>query len=261
MSSHHNKSEWTLKEIAEWAKDGSPVSIPAIPFEINRAKSNGPDWQEYIDNKALLLADEEIEKYNDLFHPDLTNNRDEAWRFAQKTFNRVCRIYNEIHDLLSPVDSNNCNAEVLLGNDMGKRRARLLDIAKGLGGKIYFVCNDKEYLLAKNEDWARPWLSTGIITDNGYYAAVTMEIQSKDNCPLGKYMEIGLRRMPGLYDLTGEFPPELLEKCKALCHNLDYSCDNGSWWHIEVDIPLDTPDTLVAEYLRALGNFASSVLR
>lgn len=30
MKSHHNKPEWTLKEISEWTKEGSPVSIPAI---------------------------------------------------------------------------------------------------------------------------------------------------------------------------------------------------------------------------------------
>ena len=91
----------------EW-KDNNG-NIAAIPFEKNRAKSNGADWKEYIDNQEQLLADEEIGKYKELFHSSLTKNKEEAHLFAQKTFNRLCKIYAEVYNLLSPVRRQDCS--------------------------------------------------------------------------------------------------------------------------------------------------------
>lgn len=242
---------------SEW-KDNNG-NLAAIPFETNRAKSNGADWQEYIDNQKQLLADEEIEKFKELFHPYLTENKEEAQRFAQKTFKRLCRIYAEVYKLLSPVDVNADETIPLIDNGLGKRQKRFSYIAERLGGSVYFECNGKEYRQTSNGDWARPWMSVGLITPNGYYAAITMELYQ--NCCLSNIIEIGLRRMPNSYELTGDVPVELLEKCKSCCPDLNIEKPSGTWWHVCSSIPLDTEDDKIIQSLRSLGEFASTELK
>ena len=241
----------------EW-KDNNG-NIAAIPFETNRAKSNVADWQEYIDYREQLLADEEIEKYQELFHSSLTENKEEAQRFAQKTFKRLCKIYDEVYKLLSPVDVNADDNIPFIDNGLGRRKKRLSYIAEKLGGKVFFECNGKEYPQTSNEDWARPWMSVGVISPNGYYAAITMELY-QNGC-LSNYMEIGLRRMPNSYELTGEMPVELLEKCKSYCPNLYVERPGGSWWHVYSSIRVDTANDTIVQYLRAFEEFAASELK
>lgn len=240
----------------EW-KDNNG-NMAAIPFEINRAKSNGADWKEYIENRETLLADEEIEKYNTIFHSDLTDSKEEAPKFAQKTFNRLCRIYEEIYNLLSPVDINNDETLPLPANGLMDRKEKLSDIAEKLNGHVYFVCNGKEYLQKRLEDWTRTWMSAGIVTPNRYYAAITMEMHT--NCSLSNRIEIGLRRVPDSYDLTGKITPELLEKCNSPRKGPIYEMSEGSWWHISTYIPVETANDDIVKYLRELGEFASTEL-
>ena len=102
-------------------------------------------------------------------------------------------------------------------------------------------------------------MSVGIITPNGYYAAITMELYQ--NCCLSNYIEIGLRRMPNSYELTGEMPLELLEKCKSRCPDLNLEKPGGSWWHICSTIPIVTADDTIVQYLRAFEKFAVSELK
>jgi hypothetical protein len=240
----------------EW-KDNNG-NLAAIPFETNRAKSNEADWQEYIDNQKQLLADEEIGKYQDLFHSSLTENKEESHRFAQKTFKRLCKIYAEVYNLLYPVDINADDTIPLIDCGLGQRQKRLRYIAERLGGSVYFECNGKEYPQTRNEDWARTWMSVGF-TINGYYPAITMEIDQK--CRLVNNIEIGLRRMPNSYELTGNMPSDLLDKCKTYCPKLGIELSNGSWWHIVTNLPIETPDDVIVNHLKALGQFASSELK
>lgn len=240
----------------EW-KDNNG-NIAAIPFETNRSKSNEADWQEYIEHREQLLADEEIGKYREYFHPNLTNNKEEAQRFTQKTFIRLCKIYAEVHKLLSPVDINADENLSLTDNGLGQRKNRLSYIAERIGGIVYFECNGKEYRQTSNENWARTWLSVGHVTANGYYPAITMNIDQY--CHLDNSIEIGLRRMPDSYELTGEMRAELLEKCKFYCPDLNFELSDGHWWHIVTYLPLETPDDVIIDYLKSLGQFAATEL-
>lgn len=233
-------------------------NMAAIPFETNRAKSNVADWQEYIKHKTLLLADEDIEKYDVLFHPDLTENKEEAQRFAQKTFNRLCRIYSEVYELLSPIDLNEGDTLSSINNGLTQRRNLLLSVSERLGSQIFYECNGKEYHQTRNEEWARPWMSTGLIT-NGYFAAIT--IRMYQDCQLEKKIEIGLRKIPDSYELTGVMPPELLEQCNDFCKGLGCKISDGPWWHIVTYIPIDTSIDQIVDYLKALNKFASSELK
>lgn len=233
-------------------------NLAAIPFETNRSKSNGANWAEYVENKEALLADDEINKYEELFHSYLTEDEKESQRFAQKTFNRLCRIYSEVYDLMSPVDVNNDSIVSIANNGLSQRRNLLISISEKLGGRVYFECNGKEYAQTRNDEWAREWMSAGIITSNGYFAAATIEIL-QNGC-IGNQIEIGLRRKPDQDELTGAMPPELLMKCNSRC-GLDFKLSESSWWHIMTHIPVNTVIDRIVKYLKDLDEFATSELK
>lgn len=241
----------------EW-KDNNG-NMAAIPFETNRAKSNEADWQEYIEYQGQLLADEDIGRFKELFHSYLTRSKEEAHRFVQKTFNRLCKIYTEVYNLIYPVDINADNGIPIVDNGLMQRYKRLTYIAERLGGSVYFECNGKEYPQMHNEDWSRIWMSVGLVTTNGYYAAITMEIYQ--NCKLSNRIEIGLRKKPDSYELTGEMPPMLLEKCRSCCPGLDIYMSDGPWWHVFAYLPIETHDDVIVDYLRALEQFAITELK
>ena len=101
-------------------------------------------------------------------------------------------------------------------------------------------------------------MSVGLVTANGYYPAITMNIDQY--CQLGNSIEIGLRKMPDSYELTGKMPAELLEKCKTYCPNLNLEMSDGPWWHIVTYLSIETPDDVIVDYLRSLNKFAATEL-
>lgn len=244
----------------EW-KDNNG-NMAAIPFEKNRSKGNRSDWDIYRNKKKELLADEEIDKYEVYFNSKLTEDKDQAHMFAQKTFNRLCKIYDEIYSLLSPVDVNNGEEMTLLDNvdnDLRMRQSRLSYIAEKLKSSVFFVCNEKEYRQERFDDWARPWMSVGIITKNNYYAAITMEITQE--CKISDRIEIGLRRKPGSYDMTGKVTAEFLEKCNSHFNDIKFEMIDSSWWHIFTYIPAGTSDDKILVYLKTLADLAETELK
>ena len=102
-------------------------------------------------------------------------------------------------------------------------------------------------------------MSAGLVTTNGYYAAITMEIHL--NCSISNRIEIGLRKKPDSYDITGEMPPALLEKCKTYCSGLNIEMSDGPWWHIMTHLPLETSDDILIDHLKALEQFATKELK
>ena len=83
---------------------------------------------------------------------------------------------------------------------------------------------------------------------------------SDEYCQLGNSIEIGLRKMPDSYELTGKMPAELLEKCKTYCPNLNLEMSDGPWWHIVTYLSIETPDDVIVDYLRSLNKFAATEL-
>ena len=244
----------------EW-KDNNG-NMAAIPFEENRSKGNRSDWDIYRSKKKELLADEEIDKYEVLFNSKLTEDKDQSHLFAQKTFNRLCKIYDEIYSLLSPVDVNNGEGMTLLDNadnDLRMRQSRLSYIAEKLKSSVFFVCNEKEYRQERFDDWARPWMSVGIITKNNYYAAITMEITQE--CKISDRIEIGLRRKPGSYDKNGKISTEFIEGCNSHFNDIKFESVDSSWWYIFAYIPARTSDEEIVDYLKTLAGLTETELK
>ena len=236
-------------------------NMAAIPFEVNRSKSNASEWTVYMEHQALLLMDEDIKNYDELFHPDLTARQDESQCFAQMTFNRLCKIYSEIYDLLLPVNVNEGDLPESLNDNICHRKELLMNVAKKLDCKVYFEHNGKEYPLEHNDEWAKPWLSTGIITKNGYFAAITIGIDNECQIMDKKMVEIGLRRMPGSYELTGEVTQEHLNEYSSYFGNLNYEISEGSWWHFIDFVPFETSVDHIAAHLTSLVKFAEANLK
>lgn len=233
-------------------------NIAAIPFEINRTKSNTADWTEYVENKEGLLSDEEIEKYHELFNKSITEDKEQAHRFAIKTFARLCKIYVEVYELLSPVDVNSGLSMEALPTDIAKRYKRLIYISEKLACKTYYECNGKDYPITSIANWACSWISTGIITTNGYYAAITMEINS--NSKVCGQIEIGLRRLPDTNELAGEVSSELIDELNATNSNDAYEKTDGPWWHVVKYLPLETNNDEIIKQLKSLADFATTNL-
>ena len=69
-------------------------NIAAIPFSVNREKSDKGDWEFYRQNAEDLFFEEVPVR------PDLTFSQAEAGIFAEKTHERCCRIYGECYDAM-----------------------------------------------------------------------------------------------------------------------------------------------------------------
>lgn len=233
-------------------------NMAAIPFEVNRAKSNEPNWAEYEAHSSSLLMDQDVQRFQDLFNQNISQDRKQANLFAQKTFERLIRIYSEVLQLMEPINSNDGEI-VSLHPNLDTRKSRLLNIQKQIDGQdIYYECNGKEYPVEKNTDWAVYWLSTGKVTDNGYYAAITM--YADDNIELGEQIEIGLRRIPGQSELPDiKISPELLSELNDVTGDFSYHVAEGPWWHIQTLIPFKTDDEKISEYLSKLIQFAEKL--
>ena len=236
-------------------------NMAAIPFWVNRAKSNEANWDEYKDNTADLLADEQISDFGKIFNWRLSCKREQAKRFAEKTFARMCRIYDEVYALLKPVDFRAGGVTFSEEGGIKKRIDRMTCICdrlknEGFAAGIYYLYGNTEYSQENIDDWTRTWMSCGCVTKNNYYAAFTMALRSDGS--LGD-IEIGLRRLPQKAELTGEVTNEQLRKLER---NETYELlDNSPWWHIYKEISVDTDKDEIINELKALENFASHELQ
>lgn len=260
----HKKGKWKKwREYTDYCEawKNNNGNMAAIPFWVNRAKSNEANWDEYKDNTADLLADEQIPDFGTIFNEKLSCERDQAKRFAEKTFARMCRIYDEVYALLKPVDFRAGGVTFSEEGGIKKRIDRMTCICdrlknEGFAAGIYYLYGNTEYPQENIDDWTRTWMSCGCVTKNNYYAAFTMALRSDGS--LGD-IEIGLRRLPQKAELTGEVTNEQLRKLER--HETYELLDNSPWWHIYKEISVDTDKDEIINELKALENFASHELQ
>ena len=239
-------------------------NMAAIPFWVNRAKSNEANWDEYEHNSANLLADEEITRFGELFNGMLNGKVEQAKRFAEKTFTRMCKIYNEVYTLLKPVDFRVGEITFTEEGGIKDRKERMTDICdilvnEGFTAGIYFLYNNiMEYPQENIDDWTWEWMSCGCITENKYYAAFTMVLNQQDGSIVNQ-IEIGLRRLPKTAERIGEVTNMQLLQLKGY-ETYDLYKDN-SWWHICKVISIDTDNNVIINELRELAKFASTKLQ
>lgn len=239
-------------------------NMAAIPFWVNRAKSNEANWSEYEKNSADLLADDQIERFSELFNVELNVKEKQAKHFAEKTFTRMCKIYNEVYTLLEPVDFRVGGITFTKDGGIKDRKERMTairDILKeGFAAGIYYLYVDggMEYLQENIDDWTREWMSCGCITKNNYYAAFTMVLYQDGS--IGDQIEIGLRRLPKTAERSGKVTEGQLQELRRY-ETYELYEDNNSWWHICKEISINTDNDIIINELKELAKFASDELQ
>ena len=237
-------------------------NMAAIPFWVNRAKSNEPNWTEYVHNPADLLADEQISDFGNLFNAMLNTDAKQAKCFAEKTFARMCKIYNEVYALLEPVDFRTGGITFTEKGGIKNRYEKMTSIynklsSDGFSAGIYFLYGNKEYPQTNIDDWTKKWMSCGCITKNNYYAAFTMVLYQDGN--IGDQIEIGLRRLPQTAERSGKVTEGQLQKLKR--YETYELYEDNLWWHICKGISIKTDNSIIVNELKELMEFASKELQ
>lgn len=238
-------------------------NMAAIPFWVNRAKSNEANWEEYKENPTGLLADDDISDFDELFNAMLNSDAKQAKCFAEKTFTRMCKIYNEVYALLEPVDFRVGGITFTEKGGLKDRNERMTTIRdilvkEGFTAGIYYLYDNIEYPQNDIDDWTREWMSCGCITENNYYAAFTMVLYQDGS--IGDQIEIGLRRLPQTAERSGKVTEGQLQKLRRY-ETYELYEDNNPWWHICKEISIDTDNDIIINELKELAKFASKELQ
>ena len=238
-------------------------NMAAIPFWVNRAKSNEANWEEYKENPTGLLADDDISDFDELFNAMLNSDAKQAKCFAEKTFTRMCKIYKEVYALLEPVDFRVGGITFIEKGGTKNRNERMTAIRdilvkEGFTAGIYYLYDNIEYPQNDIDDWTREWMSCGCITENNYYAAFTMVLYQDGS--IGDQIEIGLRRLPQTAEHSGKVTEGQLQKLRRY-ETYELYEDNNSWWHICKEISINTDNDIIINELKELAKFASKELQ
>ena len=216
-------------------------NIAAIPFEINRKKSNRTDFDEYEKNSDLLLFDMRYKdmRYKDINSDCLTKDTNQAELFAGLTWERLCKIYECVYSSMKDV----VNDEDICLNDELSQRKLLFESVRQItrNAIVGFVAGDKEYLLSDSPlDWARNWLSVGV-EKNGYFACATWGIGQKS-------IELGIRKK--LKEIIR--PIKERNGLPDSINGYEKEEDNG-WWYFWKQIPIG--DTMSPQEIAQTINF------
>jgi hypothetical protein len=211
-------------------------NLAAIPFEANRSKSNNGCWEFYENNTEELFfdkdfAEQQIRKKN-------LKEESCAIKFANFTLQRMQKIYEQLDNILKPIDFNN----VFWGNNyIVKRKIFFEEIEKSskkTTSKLYFNGENDAQILHPL-DWCRHWISIGYKINNKYFVAITSQVGTLN-------MEIGVRKIN----------KEDSEKLNVMGALKDYTVyDNNPYWFICKEIPADTAVEIIVKELEMLENF------
>ena len=197
-------------------------NLAAIPFEVNRSKSNGDNYEEYKKDKETLLFDERSLELD----TNLVRDEEQANKFVTTTYDRFRKIYNECASLWNSLFHTEYTSD---------RRKLFEDIKAEKDVEFHFVSETKEFPLENQLDWSREWISCGYIV-NGYYICI---------CLGPNDFEIGLRKNPGDEQLKKEFviKDEVQLDQSQLESYTKYNPNNNDWWYLEKDINKKDHDT------------------
>ena len=246
-------------------------NMAAIPFEVNRAKGDGDNWDEYryqdnengINHRDLLLMDESLDLFPEYFEKNFTNDEEKSYKFAQVTFNRLCRIYRRVYDLLEPVDINRSDFDAIGLNDISGRRKFFEQINDAIGASSYHVYGEegdrKEYPISRESDWVAEWASTGVVVNEKYYVSYCIGIDENLNA---SDWEMGIRRLPGRpnIDKNVSINQRLIDDLNERHPGFEFKKDTGDWYYIYAsgDISKLNSDEII-EGLTILKDFAQNL--
>lgn len=201
-------------------------NIAAISFEINRGKGNRSNYTEYEKNKEALLFDIRTKELTN----EITKDDAQSNLFAEVTFERMCKIYEVVYDVVKCLFE-----EPVLSPTLKERKDLMNKIQEFLPeAKAFFATDELEDLEVGELDWSREWIGVGVVKGN-YYACFEWSACKKTSSELQQGIipigaEIGIRKAPNQY-ITGEMRNEFR---KISCPK-EYQCDDNPWWFARKD--------------------------
>jgi hypothetical protein len=202
-------------------------NIGAIPFEINREKSNRIEFEEYQNYADSLLYDE---RYETIDRDNLTRDVARARPFAELTWDRMCRIYNNIYQLIAPTISG-----LSLFPRIKERQTIFAAVHEMLPDSIIgFVAGNNEYPVEDSPlNWSKMWVSVGV-EKAGYCACATWGANENS-------VEIGIRK---IFSEKSTLP---IEQRNSIPESIDgyEKCYDSKWKYFFKDVKID--NTLTAE--------------
>jgi hypothetical protein len=238
----HQKGTWR-KEYTRYCEAwlNCNGNFAAIPFEKNRGKGNYAEWDEYINNKELLLCDDEIDKFRDLFDESIQTNKDQAHNFVLKTKDRAIRIYQECYRLLYRIFEKGTFEIVDSDFTLFKRKTIIESICSILGkqAQVYYTFGGEEYVVEHEIEWAMPEITVGIT--NGDRMAC-MYFHYIDDCKSHNYW-VGIGKAPNTP-----------KNQKAIINSFrDYQkCNDDEWWYLRKEFGNEIPIEVIAKEINEL---------
>lgn len=236
-----NKKTGTFKDVC-WRLCDSIGNIALIPFEVNRSKNDGSDWNIYDKSSTLFHFEKFKLLENAQVTIELTRNEEYFKEFAEKTLNRFFKIYTSFIEMLSPLTVESLTPQLSM-------RQRLLNC---VGRKCYYVSGEKEIEAKDNVfDWSHSWMSAklgseDIENEEGYYA-VTFGLED------GKItIEIGVRKNPNMTISESSFKSRWKE-LDPIGYNWDNWCGNVEIYY-QVILSLLRTDDIKNNLSRNLHN-------
>lgn len=196
--------EWVYnKKTGEWrafCSEWINVSgnFAAIPFELNRARSNKEDWRYYEENKDSLAFDENIK---DCKRDNVRFDKRQANIFAKSTFERTIALYKPMYDLIQNNLFN--DSKIIVGSYTARRRKLFNDIGYELNRyKVnyrYLSNMDADADIKQENDWSCPkiFLEIDIIQNE---CSIALENNNNEN-----YGKLGLRIAPSMRQVNSNF--------------------------------------------------------
>ncbi len=215
------------------------ANLAAIPFEINRSKSDSDDWKYYEKYKMQLYFCDEIKEINS----NITYDERMTERFVNSCQIRMNLIYSNCNDaifkhvsLYSEISQDNLPERALKRKEFFESLQELTELKEF---KLYYYDGEtrleEEIDKTNLVDWSREWIILGYV-DDGLMVSIT----SKD----GEVYELGLSKQPDRPEkdnTTYENNKNVIDELKV---KYDFSQESW-WWYCKKDIKYKVQDEIL----------------
>ena len=229
----YNHSKSVLKTRVDFWRD-TIANLAAIPFEINRAKSNYDNYDYYSLHTKELFFDEGYRELN----TSITSNEQMVTKFENLAFQRFMKIYSECYKAFSD----------LITYKEPERIGILKNIISKVGNnsKIYFINSPYETEVTKRIDYLHTWLSVGIELSKNCMLSFTWY----KNLTSNKY-EFGLRKHINSGEIDRNCYNNNKELFDELAKDFNFSIENKGWWYLLKSIkPEEAAEKILEVYTR-----------
>lgn len=248
----HRKGTWR-KEYTDYCEAwlNCNGNFAAIPFEKNRGKSNNAEWDEYTyidndkNNKELLLCDDEIDIFGELFDRSIQTNKDQAHIFAIKTKDRTIRIYQECYRLLYRVFENGIFGIVDSNFSLFRRKTIIESIRSILGeqAQVYYTFYGEEFVVEHEIEWAMPVVIIGI-TNGDRMVCVCFHYLDDDYTNYNYW--VGVIKAPNT-------PKN--QKASIRSFRDYHICDSDELWYLRKELSNEIPKEVIAKEINDLVEY------